>query len=35
MEDKEVEKRRWHRLIRRGEDRRERKGEGTRVIIDV
>ena len=35
MEDKEGEKRRGHRLIRRGEDGRGRKEEGTRVIIDA
>ena len=28
-------KRRWHRLLRRGEDGRGRKEEGTRVITDA
>ena len=30
-----TEKERWHRLLRRGEDGRGRKGEGTRVTTDA
>ena len=35
MENKEGEKRRGHRLLRRGEDGRGRKEERTRVITDT